>query len=183
VTWENGPATGDLLQSVPIAAGFLGPVEFKAAAVRDYLTAERAGDGVASFLLVLSGGSGELGFGGNLLFENREGGHDGVNGNEPFITLSPVTTVTPTVTPSPSATAAAMTTTPTATVTTAATAETPTVTVTVTAMTATPTATTTGTVTPSAPATNTPTATATANQSVTPVATATPGLFLPLITK
>jgi hypothetical protein len=49
------------------------------------LEAEHIGDRVASFLLILDGGAEPLGFGGNLLFENGEGSHDGVNGNEPVL--------------------------------------------------------------------------------------------------
>ena len=183
VTWENQPALGALLQTVTVAAGFLGEVEFNNTAVRNYLAAERDGDVKAALVLALTGGSGELGFGGNLLCESREGAHDGVNGNEPFIALPTPGTVTATAT----ATEVAVTT-PTPSVT-ATTVETPAVTATAT-MTVTMTATVTpATITPTR--SETPTATATPTVSATPtisptaVATgvATPGLYLPLINK
>lgn len=85
VTWANQPTTGNLLQSITVDAGFTGAISFSQPAIGAYLEAQRTGDQIASFLLQLDGGSGNLGFGGNLFFEDHEGSHDGVNGNEPRI--------------------------------------------------------------------------------------------------
>ncbi len=85
VTWENRPTVGERLQTITVNAGFTGALQFNDPAVGAYLEAERTGDRVASFLLILDGGAEPLGFGGNLLFENGEGSHDGVNGNEPVL--------------------------------------------------------------------------------------------------
>ena len=85
VTWENRPATGDRLQTITVNAGFTGALQFNDPAVGIYLEAERTGDRIASFLLILDGGAEPLGFGGNLLLENSEGAHDGMNGNEPVL--------------------------------------------------------------------------------------------------
>lgn len=89
ITYNTRPALGPLLQTLTITAGLTGTVLFDDSSVGIYIEGERNGDGLVSFLLHLDGGSGSLGFGGNLLFEDREGTHDGVNGNEPFIDLHP----------------------------------------------------------------------------------------------
>ncbi len=117
VTFANQPAVGELLQTVDVAAGFTGRVKFDAATVSAYLEAQRTSDNKAAFLLQLDGGSGSLGFAGNLLFEDHEGTHDGVNGNEPML-LTPAAmptataTATPTVPPTQISTPALPTMTP-----------------------------------------------------------------------
>jgi len=98
VTYASQPALGDLLQTVNIATGFTGPVQFNAATVGAYLETQRNGDGIASFQLRLDSGAGNLGFAGSILFEDHEGTHDGVNGNEPLIVIQTEATATPTAT-------------------------------------------------------------------------------------
>ncbi len=93
VTWESRPLEATLLQTATVAGGALGTLIFDAAAVGAYLEGERGGDGMASLYLLLQGGDGTLGFGGNLFFEDREGSADGVNGNEPTLLL-PATPLT-----------------------------------------------------------------------------------------
>ena len=100
VTFDTRPAAGTLLQTIDVSAGTTGPLTFGNGAVGAYIEQSRTGDGLASFIVRLDGGSGNLGFGSNILFEDREGSDDGINGNEPFINLLPEpATVTPTFTP------------------------------------------------------------------------------------
>jgi hypothetical protein len=94
VTFNTSPSAGSLLQTVNVSAGFTGQVSFDSAGVGTYVEQERVGDGTASFLLRLDAGSGDLAFGGNILFEDREGTDDGLNGNEPFIDPGPVAAAT-----------------------------------------------------------------------------------------
>ena len=115
VTEATRPAVGAKLQTVTVAAGTTGAVRFDAAAVGTYLEAQRTGDGVASFLLQLDAGSGTLGFGGNLFFEDSEGSSNGVNGDEPAIDAPTVPTSTPTATSTTPVPTATETPTPTAT--------------------------------------------------------------------
>lgn len=92
VTHNTTPAPGTLLQSIAIAADTENTqLRFDAPAVSDYLEGERTGDGTASLLLRLDTDERSVAFGGNLLFEDREGSADGVNGNEPHIVIVPPT--------------------------------------------------------------------------------------------
>ncbi len=85
VTYETAPTPGNHLQTVTIAGQAIGEVRFANSAITDFIEAERVGDQTASFFIELSSGSGTIDFGGNLLFENREGITNGVNGDEPLI--------------------------------------------------------------------------------------------------
>lgn len=87
VTFASAPSEGALLQTVSVASGALDTVTFDAAEVGAYIESQRTGDGVASFVLRLASGSGNLGFGGNLLLEDREGSANGVDGDEPYLVL------------------------------------------------------------------------------------------------
>lgn len=88
VTQQTAPAPSLLLQTLTVGAGVTGQLRFTASTVGTYLESARTGDGIASLFVRLDSGSGDLGFGGNLLFEDREGSADGVNGNEPAIDSS-----------------------------------------------------------------------------------------------
>ena len=188
ITWNLFPAVGDQLQTVTVLGGDLGALTFSGPAINQYVEAERTGDGIVSFLAIISGGEGDLGFAGVVLVEDREGSHDGINGNEPKLILQGIdATATPTFTPT-------WTSTPTdeATPTMTSTA-TPTVMPTATP-TMTPTATPTATLTPTATSTLSPTpvgtvitpvVTITSTPAVTPTSTIPAQqdgrLFLPLI--
>ncbi len=87
VTWETRPVEATRLQTVTVTGGALGAVVFDANTVGDYFESERIGDQHASLYLLLSGGEGTLGFGGNLFFDDSEGSADGINGNEPTLLL------------------------------------------------------------------------------------------------
>ena len=88
LTYNTAPTADTLLQSLTITAGLTGTLVFDDG-VGAYLEGERGGDGTAAFLLRLDGGGGALGFAGSLLFEDREGTADGLNGNEPALDLRP----------------------------------------------------------------------------------------------
>jgi hypothetical protein len=194
VTYATRPTTGAQLQGRTVSNTTTGAIVFDAAAVRDYLAAEYAGDQIASFVLSIAGGSGALGFAGNLVFEDREGSHDGNNGNEPalrgvIVVNPPTATATPTPTtatatpsigaPTTTATASGTVTPPTATATFVPTAApgstTPTPTSTALAQTPTPSTTPHSTATPTVDTTLTVTRT----RSVTPVPTAV--VHLPIV--
>ncbi len=168
VTFATLPTVSTQLQTISVVAGTTGEIRFSAAAIGAYLEAQRAGDGVASFLLRIDDGSGTLGFGGNLFFEDSEGSSDGVNGNEPVIE-APATVPTATLTNTTVPPTATSTNTPTGTTVPPTATSTNTPTGTTVPPTATSTNTPTGTtVPPTATSTNTPTGT-----TVPPTATST----------
>jgi hypothetical protein len=89
---SNAPAPSTLLDTVSVSSGQLSQIKFgdgtASHAVSTYIKSQQSGDGTASFLIRLDNGSGSLGFGTNIFFEDREGSADGVNGNEPYIDLN-----------------------------------------------------------------------------------------------
>ncbi len=101
VTWNLFPTVGAQLQTVTVLSGNLDALTFSGSAIGQYVETERTGDGVVSFLAIISGGEGDLGFAGVVLVEDREGSHDGINGNEPKLILQGIdATATPTATSS-----------------------------------------------------------------------------------
>ncbi len=120
VTYATRPSQGTQLQTLTISDTTMGEIHFDAEAVRNYLATEYAGDKLASFVLSVSGGSGTLGFAGSVIFEDREGSNDGINGDEPYlggvIVLEPPTATTTPTSTTPRPTPSTGTPTPTATI-------------------------------------------------------------------
>lgn len=175
-TFATRPSQGQRLQLLTISSTTNGPARFDAPAVYSYLEAERNGDQIASFLLYIEAADGTPGFAGSVLFEDREGSHDGINGNEPHLEQS-VDITTPTMTPTVTGTPTESTqipSTPTSTPTLTGTM--PTATATATPLPLTATATTGETTTPAATLTTTPTSSSTVQTPTppkTPFVTAT----------
>ncbi|MBN1888317.1 MAG: hypothetical protein JW850_10015 [Thermoflexales bacterium] len=90
LSYTSTPPVADLLQTISVTQGHIGPLVFGDGQVLHpvgmYIERERAGDGLASFMLTVSDAVDPLLLGA-LQFEDREGSFDGVDGDEPYLEL------------------------------------------------------------------------------------------------